>query len=129
VLGPPAEIFDLRPIPGAPPGVVDAYVQQSLFPSCFANDLPAKQAAVLAATQRPASTVILGQLSGPPAWADIPSWALVGTVDRVILPATQLFMAERAGAQIVKVKASHLSMISQPAAVTRLIVAAARATR
>jgi pimeloyl-ACP methyl ester carboxylesterase len=128
VAGDPTQIFDLRPIPGAPPGVVDAYVKQSLFPSCFANDLPAKQAAVLAATQRPASTIILGQPSGPPAWADIPSWALIGTVDRVILPATQLFMAERAGAQIVKIKASHLPMISQPGAVTRLIVAAARAT-
>jgi pimeloyl-ACP methyl ester carboxylesterase len=129
VAGDPTQIFDLRPIPGAPPGVVDAYVKQSLFPSCFANDLPAKQAAVLAATQRPASTIILGQPSGPPAWADIPSWALVGTVDRVILPATQLFMAERAGARIVKIKASHLPMISQPGAVTRLIVAADRATR
>jgi pimeloyl-ACP methyl ester carboxylesterase len=129
VLAPPAEIFDLRPIPGAPPGVVDAYIKQGLFPSCFANDLPAKQAAVLAATQRPGSTLTLGQPSGPPAWAEIPSWALVGTVDRVILPATQLFMAERAGARIVKVKASHLSMISQPGAVTRLIVAADRATR
>ena len=96
VLGPPTEIFDLRPIPGAPPEVVDAYIKQSLFPSCFANDLPAKQAAVLAATQRPISTLTLAQPSGPPAWADIPSWALVGTVDRVILPATQLFMAERA---------------------------------
>ena len=128
VLGDPTQIFDLRPIPGAPPGVVDAYVKQSLFPSCFANDLPAKQAAVLAATQRPISTVTLGQESGPPAWADIPSWALVGTVDRVILPATQLFMAERAGARIVKIKASHLSMISQPGAVTRLIVTAARTT-
>jgi|GEM_PF-2241893 len=60
----------MGPIPGAPPGVVDAYVKQSLFPSCFANDLPAKQAAVLAATQRPISTVTLGQPSGPPAWAD-----------------------------------------------------------
>jgi pimeloyl-ACP methyl ester carboxylesterase len=128
VLGDPTQIFDLRPIPGAPPGVVDAYVKQSLFPSCFANDLPAKQAAVLAATQRPISTVTLGQPSGPPAWAEVPSWALVGTVDRVILPATQLFMAERAGARIVKIKASHLSMISQPGAVTRLIVTAARAT-
>jgi pimeloyl-ACP methyl ester carboxylesterase len=128
VAGDPTQIFDLRPIPGAPPGIVDAYVKQRLFPSCFANDLPAKQAAVLAATQRPASTIILGQPSGPPAWADIPSWALIGTVDRVILPATQLFMAERAGAQIVKIKASHLPMISQPGAVTRLIVAAARAT-
>ena len=129
VLGPPTEIFDLRPIPGAPPEVVDAYIKQSLFPSCFANDLPAKQAAVLAATQRPISTLTLVQESGPPAWAEIPSWALVGTVDRVILPATQLFMAERAGARIVKVKASHLSMISRPGAVTGLIVAADRATR
>ena len=44
-----------------------------------------------AATQRPASTVIIGQPSGPPAWTEIPSWALVGTADRVAPPATQLF--------------------------------------
>jgi pimeloyl-ACP methyl ester carboxylesterase len=100
-----------------------------LFPSCFANDLPAKQAAVLAATRRPASTVILGQLSGPPAWAANPSWALVGTADRVLPAAAQMFMTERAGARIVRVEASHLSMISHPGAVTRLIVAAVRATR
>jgi pimeloyl-ACP methyl ester carboxylesterase len=89
----------------------------------------APKAADLAATQRPISTVTLGQESGPPAWAEIPSWALIGTVDRVILPATQQFMAERAGARIVKIKASHLSMISRPGAVTGLIVAADRATR
>jgi hypothetical protein len=46
----------------------------------------------------------------------------------VIPPAAQLFMAERAGARIVKIKASHLSMISRPGAVTRLIGAAARST-
>jgi pimeloyl-ACP methyl ester carboxylesterase len=128
VAGDPTQIFDLVPYPGAPPGAVDAYVKQSLFLSCFANDLPARKAAVLAATQRPASTVIIGQPSGPPAWAEIPSWALVGTLDRVIPPATQLFMAQRADARIVKVKASHLSMVSHPGAVTRLIVAAARRT-
>jgi pimeloyl-ACP methyl ester carboxylesterase len=126
--GDPTQVFDLVPYPGAPPGAVDTYVKQSLFPSCFANDLPAKQAAVLAATQRPLSTVSLGQPSGPPAWVDIPSWALVGTVDRVIPPAAQLFMAERAGARIVEVKASHLSMISHPGAVTRLVIAAARSS-
>jgi pimeloyl-ACP methyl ester carboxylesterase len=126
VAGDPTQIFDLVPYPGAPPGAVDAYVKQSVFPSCFANDLPARKAAVLAATQRPASTVILGQPSGPPAWADIPSWALVGTADRVIPPATQLAMAERAHARIVTVKASHLPMVSRPEAVTRLILAAAR---
>jgi pimeloyl-ACP methyl ester carboxylesterase len=125
VAGDPTQIFDLVPYPGAPPGAVDADVKQSVFPSCFANDLPARKAAVLAATQRPASTVILGQPSGPPAWADIPSWALVGTADRVIPPATQLAMAERAHAGIVTVKASHLPMVSRPEAVTRLILAAA----
>jgi pimeloyl-ACP methyl ester carboxylesterase len=126
--GDPTQVFDLVPYPGAPPGAVDTYVKQSLFPSCFANDLPAKQAAVLAATQRPLSTAALGQPSGPPAWVDIPSWALVGTIDHAIPPAAQLVMAERAGARIVEVKASHLSMISHPGAVTRLIVAAARSS-
>jgi pimeloyl-ACP methyl ester carboxylesterase len=38
-------------------------------------------------------------------------------------------MAERADARIVKIKASHLPMVSRPGAVTRLIVAAARSTR
>jgi pimeloyl-ACP methyl ester carboxylesterase len=128
VAGDPTQIFDLRPYPGAPPGAVDSYVKQSVFPSCFANDLPARTAAVLAATQRPASTVIIGQPSGPPAWAEIPSWALVGTADRVIPPAEQLFMAQRAHAHIVKIKASHLPMVSRPGAVTRLILAAARST-
>ncbi len=37
-------------------------------------------------------------------------------------------MAERAGSTIIKVKAGHLSLISNPAAVTRLITRAANAT-
>jgi pimeloyl-ACP methyl ester carboxylesterase len=126
VTGDPTQIFNLVPFPGAPPGVVDAYVKPNLFPSCFANDLPAKQGAVLASTQRPLSTAALLQPSGPPAWASIPSFALIGTVDRVIPPAELLFMAQRAQAHIVQVKASHLSMISRPGAVTALIVEAAQ---
>lgn len=42
--------------------------------------------------------------------------------------AQQRFMAERAGAEIVEVKASHVSLMSKPNAVARLIVAAAEAT-
>jgi pimeloyl-ACP methyl ester carboxylesterase len=127
-LGDPTQTFNLVPYPGAPPGVVDAYVKQSLFPSCFANDLPASTGAVLASTQRPLSTAVLVQPSGPPAWASIPSWALVGTADHVLPPAELLFMAERAHARIRKVSASHLSMISHPDDVTRLIVATARSS-
>jgi pimeloyl-ACP methyl ester carboxylesterase len=128
VAGDPTQIFNLVPSPGAPPGAVDAYLKPSLFPSCFANDLPARRAAVLAATQRPLSTAALTQPSGPPAWATIPSWALVGTADHMIPPAELLFMAERAHAHIVEIDASHVSMISHPAAAADLIVAAARAT-
>jgi pimeloyl-ACP methyl ester carboxylesterase len=128
VAGDPLQTFNLVPYPGAPPGAVDSYLKPSLVPSCFANDLPATTAAVLAATQRPLSTAALTQPSGPPAWASIPSWALVGLADHVIPPAEQLFMAQRAHARIVRVNASHVSMISHPDAATRLIVAAARAT-
>jgi pimeloyl-ACP methyl ester carboxylesterase len=57
----------------------------------------------------------------------IPSWDLVGTQDNVIPPAEQLFMAHRADAHIVEVGASHLSMISHPAAVESIINQAAGA--
>ena len=124
----PATVFNLVPFPGAPKGVVDAYVKPSVFPGCFANGLPASEGAMLAATQRPLATSVLTDKSGVPAWKTIPSWAVVGTADHVIPPAEQLFMAKRAGAHITEVHAPHLSMISNPGVVTRTIIAAAKAT-
>ena len=56
------------------------------------------------------------------------AWYLVGTEDRAIPPAGQRFMAERGNAQIDEVAASHASMVSQPEAVTRLILSAVEAT-
>ena len=121
-------MFNLVPFPGAPKGVVDAYVKPSVFPGCFANGLPASEGAVLAATQRPLATSVLTDKSGVPAWKTIPSWAVVGTADHVIPPAEQLFMAKRTGAHITEVHAPHLSMISNPGVVTETIIAAAQAT-
>ena len=106
------------PFPGAPNGVGDAYIKQSVFPSRMANDLPATQAQVLAATQRPIATIALTQQTGVPAWQTIPSWDVVGTADHAIPPALQLAMANTAHAHITKVDASHLSMISHPDTVT-----------
>src|SRR5215470_8264474 len=100
---------------------VDLYVKQSLFPGCFANGLPPAEGAVLAATQRPLAASVLDEPSGTPAWAAIPSWAVIGTADHVIPPAQQLFMANRAHAHITEINAPHLSMISNPDAVTRVI--------
>jgi pimeloyl-ACP methyl ester carboxylesterase len=124
----PTTIFNLATYPGAPSGVFDAYYKQNLFPACFANGLPLREARVLAATAEPLSTISLGQKSGVPAWKTIPSWAVVGTADRVILPAVQLAMARHAHAHITKVRAPHLSMISDPGVVTRVILKAVHAT-
>jgi pimeloyl-ACP methyl ester carboxylesterase len=122
----PATVFDPVAYPGAPAGDVDLYVKSTVFPDAFANDLPAKRGAVLAASQRPLTVSAAAEPSGPPAWETLPSWYLVGTRDNVLPPAQQRAMAERAGSTTVAVKAGHLSMLSRPGAVTDLIVAAAR---
>ena len=126
--GNPTDVFNLVPYPGAPPGDVDTYIKPSLVPGCFASGLPAPQAAVIAATQRPLAASTLQEASGAPAWKTIPSWAVIGTQDRVIPPANQTFMAKRAGAHITDVNAGHLSLISKPSVVTRVILEAVQAT-
>jgi pimeloyl-ACP methyl ester carboxylesterase len=98
------------------------------FADCFANGVNPPQTALLAATQRPAALNQLFEPSGGPAWKTIPSWSLIGTEDHVIPPALQEFMSTRAGAEISTVKAGHLSLITRPEAVTKVILAAVDAT-
>ena len=106
---------------------VDLYVKPTLFPALFAAGSPAKIAAVLAASQRPETLSSLSEaFTGVTAWETIPSWALIGTDDRVIPPAEQQIMAARAHAHIVKVAAPHLSMVSDPDAVAALITSASQ---
>lgn len=107
-------------------GVVDAYVKPAQFGAILANDLPASRVAELAASQRPIAASALGEPSGTPAWATIPSWAVIGTDDHAIPPAALEFMARRAHAVVTTVDASHLSLISRPGTVTRVIEQAAR---
>ena len=127
VLGDPSTVFNVVSYPGALNGDVDLYIKPEVFPSCFANTIVAKQAAVLAASQRPVTFSALAEPSGTPAWKTIPSWYLVGTLDKVIPPYVQIFMAERANAQIVQVKAPHPAMITDPKDVADLIETAAQA--
>jgi pimeloyl-ACP methyl ester carboxylesterase len=103
---------------GAYPGFID----------CFANGVDRQDAAVLAAEQRPAAPAQFSEPSGPPAWKTIPSWSLIGTEDHVIPLALQEEMSTRAGAHITRLKAGHLSLITHPADVTKVILAAVDAT-
>jgi pimeloyl-ACP methyl ester carboxylesterase len=119
------DALNFAPEPG---GVLDAYIKPADFHNIMANDLPTWQAAQLAATQRPLAASALGEPSGAPAWATVPSWDVIGTADHAIPPAAQEFMAHRAGATITKIDASHLSMISHPRTVEDVIEQAARAT-
>jgi pimeloyl-ACP methyl ester carboxylesterase len=79
------------------------------------------------ASQRPITLGANTTPSGVGAWKSIPSWAVIGTEDKVIPPATQRSMAERAGATISEVAASHVSMVSHPDAAIAAILAAVAA--
>jgi pimeloyl-ACP methyl ester carboxylesterase len=119
-LAPPAELAD---------GSKDLYILQGKFHAQFAADVPAAQAALMAATQRPLAQAALDEKSGAVAWKTIPSWFIYGDADKNIPPQVMAFMAQRAHARnVVVVKgASHVVMVSHPDAVARLIEEAASA--
>ena len=126
--GDPATLFDLRPYPGAATCDADIYLKPSVIRQAFAPDLSRRQQDVIIATQRPITFKAGTQKSGRPAWATIPSWYLLGTQDRMITPAAQLTMATRAHSHITEIRSSHVSLISHPGAVDKLIETAARTT-
>jgi pimeloyl-ACP methyl ester carboxylesterase len=106
---------------------VEFAINPALFREAFAADLPADQAAVMAATQRPVAALAFTDASGPPAWKTLPSWAVVATGDKAAGSDVVRSMAQRAGADIVEVEASHVVMVSQPQAVTDLVLKAVHA--
>src|SRR5580704_8215372 len=124
----PTKVFNFVPFPGANKGDAELYVKPSVFEQAFANGLPAKEGAVLAATQSPVAYSAVTAPSGTPAWKTIPSWYVLGTIDKAIPPTIQLFMAQRIHAHITRVRAGHLSMVAAPGVVAKVITAAAKAT-
>jgi pimeloyl-ACP methyl ester carboxylesterase len=126
----PDKVFNQVPVAGG----ADLYLQNAPngsypgFAVCFANGVDRQTTALLAATQRPAFSAQAVETSGSPAWKTIPSWSLIGKQDNVIPVDSQEFMSERAGATIERVNAGHLSLISHPEAVTKMIETAAAAT-
>jgi len=121
----PTTVLDLAGYPGAPEGDVEAFLKPSTVHESFAQDLPEADRWVIAASQRPIALQANVSPTETAAWATIPSWAVIGTEDRVIPPATQRRMAERAGSTITEVDASHVSMVSRPEVAVAAIRAAA----
>jgi pimeloyl-ACP methyl ester carboxylesterase len=106
---------------------VEFAINPARIQEAFAADLPAETTALMAATQRPVAAAAFSDVSGPPAWRKLPSWAVVATGDTAAGADVVRAHARRAGADIVEVEGSHVIMISQPQAVTDHILKAARA--
>jgi pimeloyl-ACP methyl ester carboxylesterase len=119
----PDALFDQAPFPGD--HNVDLYLKPEPFAGGLANGLSPAQQAQYFAAQRPITFQALSEPSGKQAWKTLPSWYVAGTEDHSIDFTTQKFMAERAGSTFSTLKASHLTMVADPAAVTKVITTAA----
>ena len=117
------------PTPPASAGIVWSgdygQLSEAAFLRDFAGDLPAAQARVLYAVQAPFQQALLVGRTTRAAWRSKPSWYAVSTEDRTIDPDLERFMAKRMGAATIEVKASHLSLISQPDTIAKMILEAA----
>lgn len=124
-----AELFYReKPHPQAPQLAPDAHgfiwMPQEGFATAFAQYASAERAALFAATQRPIAVACIQEKAPRPAWRVKPSWYLVAEEDRMINPSTQLFMAQRMGAQIRLEKVDHTPLASAPELVVETILAA-----
>ena len=93
----------------------------------FAGDLPERQTRVMHVSQKPTHGSIFGQSGPAPAWRTVPSRFIVAQEDKVINPDLERFYAKRMNARVTEIRASHVSFISRPREVARLIVEAAEA--
>ena len=124
-----AALAKTYPTPPATAGIVfdgdEGRLSEEAFLRDFGGDLPEAKAKVLYAVQQPFNKALLAGKTKNAAWQDKPSFYAVSLEDRTINPDLQRFMAKRMGAKTEELKASHLSLISQPDKITQLILEAA----
>ncbi|BAK66714.1 conserved hypothetical protein [Sphingobium sp. SYK-6] len=117
------------PTPPASAGIIydgdEGRLSEEAFVRDFAGDLPPAKAKALHAVQQPFRRELLTGRVASAAWRSKPSYYAVSADDRTIDPDLQRFMAKRMGATTIELKASHVSLISQPDAIARLILDAA----
>src|SRR5271154_719387 len=107
-----ADVFyRLEPHPQAPKLAPDGngliWLPEEAFAAAFPQNAPAADPAGLAAVQWPISVACITVPVGRPLWKDVPSWFLIAEEDRMILPETQRFMAERMKAKTMAYPVDH----------------------
>ena len=121
-----ADVFyRLEPHPQAPKLAPDGngliWLPEGAFATAFAQNASADQQAVLAAVQRPISVKCITVPVGRPLWRDVPSWFLIAEDDRMIVPQTQRYMAERMKAKTKVQAVDHTPSVTAPAVVVDII--------
>src|SRR5262244_448510 len=111
------------PPPGAPvPPILPPqdgflFLDKAKFAASFAADVRPDVAAFMADSQVPWGVQALSGTISEPAWKTKPSWYLLTSEDKMIPPAAQRAMSDRAHSTVVEVKGSHSVYVSQPQAV------------
>lgn len=124
-----AGLLEQIPPPGlhiAPSPDGFGFVDYASFKDGFAADTSDADAAFMRDSQGPIALSIFATPLTQAAWRTKPSWSIVATQDRAIDPRLLRQMAERAGAEITEVEASHVPYLTQTRAVADVIDQAAR---
>lgn len=93
----------------------------------FAQDVSPQEANLIHATQGAVRGANFEQPVTVEAWSSKPSWYIVAANDRMIDPGAQRAMAKKIGATTTELPTSHVPMASDPQAVAKVIIEAARA--
>jgi pimeloyl-ACP methyl ester carboxylesterase len=128
-----ADVFyRVEPHPQAPKLAPDnnglIWLPEGAFATAFAQNASAEDRVVLSAVQRPMSLNCITVPAGRPLWKDIPSWFLIAEDDRMIVPETQRYMAERMKAKTKALPVDHTPSVTAPEAVIDIIRDAIRST-
>ena len=110
-----------EPLTSTPDEQGFVWIDADFASRAMGHDLHRGYLNLLVATQRPAQAGILSAVIDDPAWKHKPSSYLITTEDRFLAPATQRFLAQRMKSRTEEVAASHLVLLSQPAAVTDFV--------
>jgi len=102
------------------------YVKPENFKSGFAHDVSDKDVVFMRDSQVPINMSAFGTKLKNAAWRSKPSWAVIATEDKAFDQAMLLHMAERIGAKVTKVSASHALFVTQPKVIADTIDQASR---
>jgi pimeloyl-ACP methyl ester carboxylesterase len=102
-------------------------IDPTKFRDVFSADLPQRESDVYGLSQRPIAAGALGEQTSEVAWRVLRTSAVVGTADVAAGSDVVRSTAQRADATIIEIDGSHSIMISQPDAVTDVILTARKA--